>query len=39
MNNADFQKKLVNNIVLDGFMICKKIRQVQVIRKLPHSYS
>jgi hypothetical protein len=32
MNNADFEKKLVNNnIVLDVFIICQKLRHVPVI--------
>ena len=34
MNNAYFEKKLVNdNIVLDVFIICQKLRHVQVIKK------
>ena len=32
MNIVDFEKKLVNdNIVLDVFIICQKLRHVQVI--------
>ena len=37
MNNANFErkKKLVNdNIVLDVFIICHKLRYVQVIKKI-----
>ena len=31
MNNADFEKLLNDNIVLDVFIICQKLRHVQVI--------
>ena len=34
MNNADLEKKIViDNIVLDVFIICQKLRHVQVILK------
>ena len=41
MNNADFEGgKVVNdNIVQDVFIICQTLRLVQVIEKLPSSYS
>ena len=39
MNNVDFAEKKVNgNIVLDVFIICQKLRHVQVILKIPYSY-
>ena len=31
MNNADFEKKVIDNIVLDVFIICQKLRHVQLI--------
>ena len=31
MNNADLKKKLNENIVLDVFIICQKLRHKQVI--------
>ena len=32
MNNADFEKKIVNdNIVLNVFITCQKVRHVQII--------
>ena len=40
MNNADFEeKKLVNyNIVLDMFIICQKLRHVQVIKIILYAH-
>ena len=38
MNNVDFEYKKINeNIVLDVFIICQKLRYIQVILKIPYS--
>ena len=31
VNNADKEKKVIDNIALDVFIICEKLRHVQVI--------
>ena len=38
MNNMDFEKKKFNyKIVLDVFIICQKLRYIQVIEKITYS--